>query len=117
MSEPETLIHLCKLSDLEESEARGFDPHNDGYNTLFIVRQQNSISAYIDRCPHQGITMPWRKHAYLNGKQNRIVCSGHGAEFDIATGECLSGPCLGQSLEKAPVILEDDGSLYLQYPS
>ncbi len=114
MPESDTLIHLCKLSELEENGTRGFDPHHSGQNTLFVVRHQDSFSAYIDRCPHQGITLAWREHAYLNGKKNRIVCSGHGAEFDIATGECLSGPCLGQCLEKAPVILEDDGSLYLQ---
>jgi len=28
-----------------------------------------------------------------------IQCSTHGALFNIETGECLQGPCLGQSLQ------------------
>ena len=32
-----------------------------------------------------------------------ILCTGHGAEFEVATGKCLTGPCQGQSLTALPV--------------
>ena len=44
------------------------------------------------------------KDAYLNAARDRIVCAAHGAQFDIATGICTLGPCLGQRLQ--PVALD-----------
>lgn len=55
--------------------------------------------------------MAWRRDAYLNREATRIVCSGHGAEFDIASGVCMLGPCLGQSL--TPVALEIDAQAWV----
>ena len=57
--------------------------------------------------------MAWRKDAYLNGDCSRIVCSAHGAQFDIATGLCLLGPCLGQSLTRVPLAVDTDGNVFL----
>lgn len=42
--------------------------------------------------------MAWRKDAYLSGDGQHIVCHAHGARFDIATGVCNLGPCLGHAL-------------------
>lgn len=108
-------IRLCLFSDLENGSAKGFDPENTGTDKIFVVRQGDKPVAYFNACPHQGYegtTMAWRKDAYLNGAGDRIVCSGHGAQFDIYTGACLIGPCLGQNLKKARVELADDGYLY-----
>jgi nitrite reductase/ring-hydroxylating ferredoxin subunit len=57
--------------------------------------------------------MAWRKDAYLNAARDRIVCHAHGAQFDIATGACLLGPCLGQSLTPVPLHIHADGELHL----
>jgi len=85
--------------DFPDGTARGFDARNDGEDPLFVVRLGQLFYAYRDRCPHQGARLPWRRNAYLNRDATRIVCHAHGAEFDIASGACLRGPCLGQSLE------------------
>jgi nitrite reductase/ring-hydroxylating ferredoxin subunit len=56
--------------------------------------------------------MAWRKDEYLNAARDRIVCAAHGAQFDIATGVCTLGPCLGQRLE--PVVLcVRDNEIYI----
>jgi nitrite reductase/ring-hydroxylating ferredoxin subunit len=56
--------------------------------------------------------MAWRKDAFLNADGSRIVCAAHGAQFEIDSGLCVLGPCIGESLTRVHII-EEDGSLYL----
>jgi nitrite reductase/ring-hydroxylating ferredoxin subunit len=49
--------------------------------------------------------MAWRKDAYLNFERTRIVCAAHGAQFDIETGICALGPCLGQGLQPVELVV------------
>ena len=106
------VVRLCHRSELAEGSARGFDPHSHSRDMLFVVRR-SGFHAYRNACPHwEGTSLPWRKDAYLNADATRIVCSAHGAQFDIATGECLHGPCLGQSLTRVALIETADGSLH-----
>ena len=58
--------------------------------------------------------MAWRKNAFLNSARDRIVCSAHGALFDIVSGRCDLGPCLGQSLTSLRVTLAGDAAIYLE---
>ncbi|MBN3786499.1 Rieske (2Fe-2S) protein [Burkholderia sp. Ac-20353] len=107
-------IRLASVDDLPDPGARGFDPDGLGRDTLFVVRRGAQIRAYRDACPHFGDTpMAWRKDAYLNGDGTRIVCHAHGAQFDIASGECLLGPCLGQQLTPVEIDVTGDGDVML----
>ncbi|ALK33556.1 Rieske (2Fe-2S) protein [Burkholderia plantarii] len=108
-------IHLANVDDLPDPGARGFDPYEEGCDTLFVVRCGAQVRAYRDACPHFfGVTqMAWRKDAYLNGDGTRIVCHAHGAQFDIASGECVLGPCLGQRLTSVEIDVTDDGAIML----
>ena len=108
------LMTLCGLDELLEGDARGFDPLQRGRDALFIVKRGATLKAYRNHCPHQGASLPWRKNAYLNADGSRIVCSAHGALFDIDTGHCLQGPALGQALEPMDVHLTADGSVTLR---
>lgn len=106
---------LCNLADLPDGQSRGFDPGQTGQDTVLVVRQGERLYAWRDACPHQGGTpMAWRRHAYLNADRSRIVCSAHGAQFDIHTGACTLGPCLGQSLTPVPLLIQADGSVHWQ---
>jgi nitrite reductase/ring-hydroxylating ferredoxin subunit len=107
------LVPLCRLDDLCDGDARGFDPLRTGQDTLLLVRQGARLYAYLDRCPHYGDTpMAWRRHAYLNADRSRIVCAAHGALFDIGSGACVRGPCLGQSLTPVTLTLARDGGIW-----
>ena len=100
-------LRLCRVDDLPEGAARGFDLAGAGRDLLFVVRCGGALHAYLNACPHwAGSPMAWRRDAYLNHDASRIVCSAHGAQFEIDTGHCTLGPCLGQSL--TPVALEVD---------
>lgn len=105
-------VPLGQLDDIPDGGARGFDPARTGRDTLFVVRQGERVYGWHDRCPHEEVTpLPYRRHAYLNARGTRIVCFAHGAQFDIATGECLAGPCLGQGLWKVALELTANGEL------
>lgn len=100
-------LRLCHVDDLREGSARGFGAERAGRDRMFLVKHKEHLYAYLNDCPHvPGSPMAWRRDEYLSGDASRIVCSGHGAQFDIASGRCTLGPCLGQSL--APVDLEVD---------
>jgi nitrite reductase/ring-hydroxylating ferredoxin subunit len=107
-------VHLCHIDELVDGESRGFDPLRAGHDTMFVVRRADRVRAWRDACPHiNGAPMAWRKDAYLNAGRDRIVCSAHGAQFDIETGLCVLGPCIGQSLEPLK-ITSMSGALYLE---
>jgi nitrite reductase/ring-hydroxylating ferredoxin subunit len=98
---------LCHVDALEEGSARGFGPESPRRDRLFLVKHEGQLHAWLNDCPHwPGSPMAWRRDGYLNSTATRIVCNGHGAEFDIASGHCTLGPCLGQSL--TPISLEID---------
>jgi nitrite reductase/ring-hydroxylating ferredoxin subunit len=107
-------VRLARVEELADPGTRGFDPGEVGRDTLFVVRLGREIYAYRDACPHFGDTpMAWRKDAYLNGDGTRIACHAHGAQFDITTGECLLGPCLGQRLTSVEIDVTGDGYIVL----
>lgn len=108
-------MRLCHIDELPEGGARGFDPSGEGRDTLFVVRRQG-LHAYRDACPHwQNTPMAWRKDAYLSGDGQYIVCHAHGARFDIATGRCVLGPCVGQSLVPVALIQTTSGEIHLAH--
>ena len=65
---------------------------------IFIIKSDGEFYAYLNRCPHQGIPLDWENDQFLDSDQELIECATHGALFDITSGECLSGPCIGSSL-------------------
>jgi nitrite reductase/ring-hydroxylating ferredoxin subunit len=104
---------LCRAADIAEGTARGFDPFGEGVDRLFVVRHHGRLYAWRNACPHvAGAPMAWRRDQYLDRAASRIVCSAHGAQFDIASGACTLGPCPGQSLEAVAIECGCDGALY-----
>lgn len=104
---------LCRLEDIPNGAARGFrsSPARDGI--IFVVRRSDQVFAYRDECPHEGSPLAWCRDEYLSPDGERIVCSGHGAEFEIASGLCLRGPCVGQYLVRVPVRVDSNGDVVL----
>ncbi|MBB3219553.1 Rieske (2Fe-2S) protein [Pseudoduganella umbonata] len=107
-------VLLCRLEDIPDGASRGFDPHGEGRDTVLVVRQGGTVHGWRDACPHYGTTpLAWRKDAYLNAGGTSIVCAAHGALFDIATGVCTLGPCLGQGLQRVELLLTPDNDIYI----
>jgi nitrite reductase/ring-hydroxylating ferredoxin subunit len=108
-------VFLCRFDDLPDGESRGFDPWHAGQDSVLLVRRGARVFGWRDACPHHGGTpMAWRKDAYLNADRSRIVCAAHGAQFDIETGACTLGPCLGQGLQAVELVLTRTKDIYIR---
>lgn len=98
---------LCHFDEVREGFAKGIALDSPGRDSMFVVKHKGVLHGFLNDCPHwPGSPLAWKRDGYLNCNATRIVCSGHGAEFEIATGRCTLGPCLGQSL--TPVELQID---------
>lgn len=106
MSNTEAGIDVCALADLDDVDARGFEYEIDQPREGFIVRRGEGLFAYRNICPHAGNRLNWKPDAFLSKKRDLILCSVHGAIFDIGTGHCVDGPCPGRSLSPLRVELE-----------
>jgi nitrite reductase/ring-hydroxylating ferredoxin subunit len=73
----------------------------------FVVRQGDNVYAYQNVCAHVGHPLNWMPDAFLSKDRTSIICSSHGATFEIDTGLCFAGPCIGKSLRTVDVAVRD----------
>lgn len=104
---------LCELATLEPGHSRGFDPLGEGRQTMFVIRHADGIVGWRNACPHYDhARMAWKADEFMNGDHTLILCGAHGALFDIHSGRCISGPCIGQYLTQVPLLIKD-GAVYI----
>lgn len=100
---------ICRFDDLSDPGARSFRVGvGDWPLRAFVVRQGAVVRAYVNRCPHAGHPLDLRPDHFLTPDGQAIICSSHAAQFDLLRGLCLTGPCLGRSLQSVPVEIEED---------
>lgn len=98
-------LSLCQLNDLDEQQS--MEMLVEG-RQLFAIRSDNHIHAYWNVCPHMGIPLNWVPNRYLDFDKSLIQCSSHGALFEISSGQCIAGPCTGDSLSPVQLRCEND---------
>ena len=91
-------VALCALDQLKEGHALGFDPFRSGSDTVFALLHRGEVRVYRNSCPHLDVRLEYRKDRFLSADGQRVICYAHGAHFMPDSGECVFGPCLGQSL-------------------
>ena len=108
-------IRLCHASDIGEDQARGFMTARGAGRKVIVTRREGRLHGWLDACPHYpgGTPMAWKSDAYLNGEGTHLACHSHGALFDIETGECVLGPCLGQRLTRVELTLTEAGDVLI----
>ena len=114
----DAIFAICGIDDIPNRRARAFVlARRDGDGQvrpwpIMILRWGRNVRAYENRCPHQGTNLDWEKGEFLDGDGTRIQCGKHGALFDLGTGECVDGPCLGERLTAIDVLI-DEGEICL----
>ncbi len=66
---------------------------------LMLLRTETEIYIYLNRCPHRGSPLDWMPGKFFSLDKKHIQCAVHDALFDISTGLCVSGPCVGNGLQ------------------
>jgi nitrite reductase/ring-hydroxylating ferredoxin subunit len=102
---------LCPLHDIPDGKARGFPGRPGGFMGLLAVRRGGAVFVYVNSCPHIGVPLEMMPDRFLDGAGRHILCSVHGASFRIEDGYCLSGPCMGDSLEAVPARIDAGGMI------
>lgn len=106
----DNLIYICNHNLLSDPGSRGFSVKDNGQTIDgFIVKNDCSYYAYRNSCPHTGAPLDWVEHQFLDIDDSLIQCAVHDARFFIDTGECVFGPCPGESLEKLDIVVQEDG--------
>lgn len=107
---PPSGVALCRLDEIAEPGAKGFDFRADeAIFGGFVVRKAGRVRGYVDSCPHAGWPLAPLPDRYLTRDAERIFCGGHGALFRIEDGLCTAGPCVGDRLEPWPVLVDAAG--------
>ena len=99
---------ICRLTDLQETGARAFRVGGGDWPLRgFVVRSGTEVRAYVNHCPHAGHPLDLRPNRFLTPDGSLIVCASHGALFEKEGGQCIAGPCAGQSLRAIAVEVRD----------
>ena len=74
---------------------------------IVVIRTRNGVSAFHDRCPHA--QWPLSDGEIVN---DILVCSGHGWQFNVTTGQCVNSPAY--QLKPLSVVMYND-SIYIEW--
>ena len=64
----------------------------------FVVRFQDRVYGYLNRCGHLPMELDWREGEVFDLNGRDLICSTHGAVYAAESGKCLGGPCGGTQL-------------------
>ena len=102
-------LTLCKTDEIEDPGSRGFEvKHDERSINLFVIHKDSQFHGYINSCPHTGVNLEWQEDQFLDMDKVFIQCSTHDALFEIDSGLCIAGPCVGDSLVPITLHTQDD---------
>jgi nitrite reductase/ring-hydroxylating ferredoxin subunit len=106
----ETIIFICQSSALEEGGKGIRFPLTAGGEdaTGFVVRYDNAVYGYLNRCAHVPIELDWNEGDFFESGGLYLMCSTHGAIYTPDTGHCAGGPCRGGRLRPITVVEKDN---------
>lgn len=79
-----------------------------------LVRLDDGVACWLNRCQHfRHVRLDSGSGATMRGDE--IVCTNHGAMFEVGSGRCTFGPCVGATLDAISVSVTD-GEVYLSDP-
>jgi nitrite reductase/ring-hydroxylating ferredoxin subunit len=106
-------VRLCRADEVGEGKGRGF---RLGQGTeqlaVFVIRSAGVLRAYVNSCPHIGTPLDWLADRFFDRSGEHLLCGTHGALFRPEDGLCVRGPCYGQRLEPAPIVVAE-GEIFL----
>ena len=100
---------ICRKSELSDPGTRAFTMGSGTWPLKgLVVRRGGEVRAYLNRCPHAGHPLNFFANDFLTSDQRLLMCRSHGACFDIGSGLCVAGPCVGASLNAIEIEIEHD---------
>jgi len=79
---------IASLAEVPEGELRAYDL---AAGRVAVAHVENELFAFGDECTHEGCSLA---EGSLGGQEDTVICPCHESEFDMATGEPVSGPAV-----------------------
>ena len=99
---------LITFDSLEDGGFAEVEALLDGdAESLILHRDGPAVRAWLNVCPHAGRRLDWAPGKFLKSKEGHLVCAAHGASFELTRGDCIAGPCRGDSLRAVAVEVRD----------
>jgi nitrite reductase/ring-hydroxylating ferredoxin subunit len=70
--------------------------------SYLVVYQAGMWRVFLNSCPHRRLRLDRGEQLYFTAERDLIVCANHGARFQLLTGQCVAGPCVGKQLQRVP---------------
>jgi len=102
------IIPLCHTHEISDPGSKSFEiKYGRKDISLFVIHKDGAFNAYINSCPHTGVNLDWQQDQFLDMDNMFIQCSTHDALFEIDTGACIAGPCVGDHLQAVELVIEN----------
>jgi len=109
-------VIVCQFDELDDPGSKEFRiGEGDWPFRGFVVRERDDVFAYQNYCVHAGHPLNWKPDSFLTPDGSQIICSSHGAAYDIKSGVCVAGPCPGKKLRVLDVEIRE-GMVIVQVP-
>jgi nitrite reductase/ring-hydroxylating ferredoxin subunit len=126
--EPEVFV-ICPTHSIAPGAAKPFSlsritetGESRPFPIVIVRTTGDAFFGYVNTCPHEKAWLNIGSGEFFNHDRTLLKCGRHGARFEIETGNCVEGPCEGESLEPVAVaviygevclcgvaLVEDDG--------
>lgn len=95
-------VFLAVIDTLPDGGVAGLDAEVAGeLSPLLALRRGSEVRVFHNVCPHAGRRLDVAPGRFIVDA-GTVVCAAHGACFTIPAGDCVAGPCRGQSLRQVP---------------
>lgn len=104
---------IVDLEDVPEDSTFLFtvrDEEGDRREAI-IIRHRDEVVGWLNYCQHF-THIRLDKGSGATRRDGEVLCTNHGAMFDVESGLCTHGPCEGAYLEAIDVTAEN-GTVYL----
>lgn len=105
---------ICSERDIAPGEARAFSLSRQDADgaarpfAIFVVHAiGGALAGYVNKCPHNGVWLNVGDGQFFDAARAHLRCGRHGALFEVESGACVEGPCLGAHLEPVAIVALD----------
>lgn len=100
---------ICNIDDIKDNGASVYKLNNSNIDyEIIIVRKNFKIHGFKNLCPHANLPLNLNSLEVLSRDKKHLICKNHAALFDIDSGVCVSGPCIGKGLELVNLKIKDE---------
>ena len=103
---------MSRIGNIEDFAENSSSSIQVDYLALLVIKRAGELFLYRNKCPHTQDTLDPMGGSVASDDGLLIHCQRHAAEFITDTGECVAGPCQGESLSAVAFTLSN-GDIYL----